>query len=138
MRTLIGLLIMMLVGCTTKTRAPGNATQESPLLDGGSPQYQEEIQVEIKRNSAKLRACYEELLKNDPKIQGKVNVRFEIQRSGKVSNAKVKDSNFRDSPGKSEMETCIASVFSLLEFPKFQSAAEYISMTYPVNLRPAK
>ncbi len=74
----------------------------------------EDYREKIRDNLHLFRGCYEEELKNYPRLEGRVVVAWEIDNSGSVKNAKVKESTLK-SPA---VENCMLKIFTTLKFPK--------------------
>jgi hypothetical protein len=87
----------------------------------------EVIQHVVRDSFTKIRACYEKGLGRDPKLHGKVKVRFTIEPSGSVSSAEDNGSTLPDA----DVVTCILAVYRRLSFP--QPDGGKITVVYPIN-----
>jgi len=72
------------------------------------------ITAAIKRRLAGIKRCYEQQLKRNPKLAGKIVVTFVINSSGKVSEAYVES----NSMGDSAVAQCILGLIRRVRFPK--------------------
>ncbi len=71
------------------------------------------IDAYIRRNLAKIRWCYEKELNKNPKLFGKIVVKFIISKTGKVSSSKVS----RTTMGNQTVESCVARQIKKIRFP---------------------
>lgn len=99
-------------------------TSSDPTVMGSLDK--ELIRQVIRRNVGKIRYCYETQLTRNPKLNGKVAIKFVISPSGTVSTASVAQSTANNP----ELESCVASRVRLLEFPKPKGGGMVI-VTYP-------
>jgi Ca-activated chloride channel family protein len=76
-----------------------------------------------------MRRCYEAGLARDPKLRGRVVVRFVIDASGKVTRAVDGGSELPDAA----VVACVVRVFATMKFP---SGPAPISVTYPLVFEP--
>ncbi len=83
----------------------------------------------VRQNFGRFRLCYENGLRTDPKLTGKVTVSFEINRSGEV--AKV--THTTDLNDK-KVGTCVAGAFKGLSFP--QPEGGIVKVIYPISFSP--
>jgi hypothetical protein len=73
---------------------------------------QELIQRVIRMNSGRYRGCYEQGLRNNPSLAGRVGVRFVIGRSGAVDAAMDSGSDLPDA----SVRACVVRAFQGLSF----------------------
>ncbi len=100
-----------------KNNSPNNILDKKPLLD--------EL---IASKRFLLKKCYENYLRKNPLATGKLVVEFTLQRTGKVSSSKIKDSSFF----KDELfKNCIANVFTRIKTSPFNGSS--IIVTYPIE-----
>ena len=104
---------------------------EGKLASGGEPIIvgaldASLIDAVVKRHQSQVRYCYQRALTRDPNLSGKVAVRFVIARDGTVSSAGVKSSSL----GNSEVESCIADRFLVMQFPEPKGGGTVI-VNYP-------
>lgn len=88
------------------------------------------IQKEVRANFGKFRFCYEQGLKNNAQLTGRVIVRFVIGRDGSVTNVGSNDS---DLPDKNVVE-CIVKAFKTTKFP--QPEGGIVTVVYPIMFSP--
>ena len=84
----------------------------------------------LRRNHGRTRACYEEGLRANPNLMGRVNVRFVIGRDGAISNVESGGSDLPDGG----VIACILRGFHGLSFPA--PAAGIATVVYPISLSP--
>jgi TonB family protein len=88
-----------------------------------------QIQKVMRANFSSFRKCYEKGLADDPKLAGRVTVRFVIDLDGTVSSASGA-SDFADH----EIDTCVVGVVKKLVFPKPEGGI--VSVSYPIVFSP--
>ncbi|MBL8636407.1 MAG: TonB family protein [Myxococcales bacterium] len=76
-----------------------------------------------------IRYCYQQSLSRQPKLAGRLVVRFDITPQGKVQSLLVTESNLSV-----EMQSCVAETIRTWEFPESDSD-ENISVNYPFTFR---
>jgi hypothetical protein len=97
-----------------------------------------EIQRIIRANFGHFRTCYEEGLKKNPKLTGRVALRFVIGRDGRVTYASEDlahvpaDSRLPDE----QVKSCILDAFGKLEFP--QPEGGIVTVVYPIMFSPGE
>jgi len=117
--------------------AKGNmgGTQRPPTIRMGATSVSgrlppEVIQKIVRSNFGRLRLCYEDGLRNNPRLKGRVSVRFVIGRDGSVSAAASSGSDMADT----RMVSCVVRVFSGLAFPPPEGGL--VTVVYPINFEP--
>jgi Ca-activated chloride channel family protein len=111
-----------------KTSAPRvrmGATQVSGRLPP------EVIQRIVRMNFGRFRFCYEQGLRRDPRLGGRVAVRFVIGRDGAVAAAESAGSDLPSG----EVIGCVVRSFSALSFP--QPEGGVVTVVYPIVFAPA-
>ncbi|HLM73647.1 MAG TPA: AgmX/PglI C-terminal domain-containing protein, partial [Polyangiaceae bacterium] len=88
------------------------------------------IQRIVRQNFGRFRICYENGLKNNPNLQGRVAVRFVIRADGEVTNVLNAGSDMPDS----SVVSCVVKSFQGLSFP--QPEQGIVSVTYPIMFSP--
>lgn len=88
------------------------------------------IQKEVRTNFGKFRACYEQGLKKNAQLSGRVSIRFVIGRDGSVTDVGGKDS---DLPDQSVVE-CIVKAFKATKFPAPEGGI--VTVVYPIKFSP--
>ena len=89
----------------------------------------EVIQRIVRQNFGRFRLCYENGLRNNPNLQGRVTVRFVIGRDGRVSNV----GGGGDIPD-SGVVSCVTRAFYGLSFP--QPEGGIVTVGYPIAFSP--
>lgn len=85
----------------------------------------------VRQNFGRFRLCYEEGLRNNPKLGGgHVTVKFDIDKSGKVRSPSDGGSDLADK----NVVACISKAFEALTFPKPES--DKTTVVYPLLLSP--
>ncbi len=90
----------------------------------------EVIQRIVRQNYGRFRLCYENGLRNNPNLQGRVAVRFVIGRDGSVSNVGNGGSDLPD-PG---VVQCVIRAYYGLSFP--QPEGGIVTVVYPIMFSP--
>lgn len=120
-----------------QTPGRGRAPDAEPLFDL-SPSV---INETVRASFFKFKRCYEAGLARDPKLTGRLSVRFVIERDGSVSDARESapphpdpsEANaFKDAP---EVVACSLAVYRGLRFPTF-TKSERTTVVYPISLSP--
>lgn len=81
--------------------------EQEPKID------REEVRQVIRKNLKSIKTCYTDGLKNNPNIEGKVVIEWDIANDGSVSKAGVKSSALKDEA----VENCIVDKVKALKFP---------------------
>jgi hypothetical protein len=107
----------------------------------------EVIQKIVRDHSDGMRKCYEDGLRRDPNLKGKIPVRFVIERDGHVSSA----ADIHDAPPPEGLEktvrpkddeprfpdatvtACVVAKFAALIFPEPQGGS--VTVVYPIVFR---
>lgn len=92
----------------------------------------EVIQRIVRQNFGRFRLCYENGLRNNPNLQGRVGVRFVIGRDGAVSSVANGGSDLPDSA----VVSCVVRAFYGLSFP--QPEEGIVTVTYPIMFSPGE
>lgn len=88
------------------------------------------IQSIVRQNFGSLRACYEDGLRRDPRLKGRVAVRFVIDRDGTVASVGPNSSDLPD-PG---VVACVVRSFEPLLFPRPRGGL--VTVAYPISFIP--
>lgn len=91
----------------------------------------EVIQRVVRQNFGRFKACYENGLRNNPNLAGRVAVRFVIGHDGDVSNVANGGSDLPDSG----VVSCVTRAFYGLSFPHPENGI--VTVTYPIVFSPA-
>ncbi len=100
----------------------------NPQTNGHLPA--EVIQRIVRQNDGRYRFCYENGLKANPNLQGRVTVRFLIDRGGAVAVASDAGSDIPDE----RVRRCVVSSFAALSFPPPDSGV--VTVVYPIVFSP--
>ncbi len=106
-------------GSTTSIR------QGTTSVTGSLPP--EVIQRIVRQNFGRFKLCYEHGLKNDPKLSGKIAIKFVIDATGAVSKAE-RDASTTMSDA--SVVACVVAGFSNLSFPQPQGGT--VTVVYPL------
>jgi TonB family protein len=108
----------------TERKVSGAVKTEHGDEVGGSGQFDSNLVVQtIKARLRAIQMCYEQQLRRNPTLSGKVTVEFTIQPRGNVTDVKVKD----NSTGDAAVGTCVANTVSTF---RFNPGPEGGSVTY--------
>jgi hypothetical protein len=103
-------------------------TSSTPLVVG----YDKElVRKVIRDHEAQIRYCYEQELQRNPKLEGKVAIRWTINPDGRVSNLQLDGATTLDDK---RVQDCMMSRIATWEFPKPKGGGIAI-ITYPWILR---
>jgi hypothetical protein len=108
-------------------RAP-HVRDTIPNVNGRLPP--EVIQRIVRQNFGRFRLCYENSLRNNPNLQGRVTVKFVIDRSGAVGMTADGGSDIPDSG----VVQCVVRGFGNLSFP--QPEGGMVTVVYPILFNP--
>jgi hypothetical protein len=87
----------------------------------------EPVQRVVRQSFGRLRACYEAGLQRDPGLEGRVSVKFVIDREGAVTMAMPwSDTTLPDQA----VARCVAKAYEAMEFPK--PTGGIVTVVYPV------
>jgi hypothetical protein len=92
----------------------------------------EVIQRIVRQNFGRFRMCYENGLRNNPALQGRVAVRFVIDREGAVSAVSDGGSDIPDRG----VASCVVRSFGGLSFPKPEGGI--VTVVYPIVFSPGE
>jgi hypothetical protein len=90
----------------------------------------EVIQRIVRQNFARFRLCYENGLRNNPNLQGRVAVKFVIDRQGAVVMTSDGGSDLPDAG----VVSCVVRGFGNLSFP--QPEGGMVTVVYPIVFSP--
>ncbi|MCL2777273.1 MAG: AgmX/PglI C-terminal domain-containing protein [Polyangiaceae bacterium] len=92
----------------------------------------EVIQRIVRQNFGRFRLCYENGLRNNPSLSGRVAVRFVVDRSGAVSTTQDGGSQLPDQG----VVSCVVRAFGNLSFP--QPEGGIVTVIYPITFTPGE
>jgi len=102
--------------------------QGATTVNGSLPP--EVIQRIVRQNFGRFRLCYENGLRANPSLQGRVTVKFVIDRAGSVSSAMDGGSDLPDQ----NVVQCVVRGFGSLSFP--QPEGGIVTVAYPIIFNP--
>ena len=88
----------------------------------------EAVQRVVRQSFGRLRACYDSGLRRNPSLEGRITVKFVIDREGAVAMASAADATFPDS----EVIACVARAYQAMTFPKPEGGI--VTVVYPLVL----
>jgi hypothetical protein len=91
----------------------------------------EVVQRVVRQNFGRFRMCYEQGLRNNPNLAGRVSIAFTIGRDGSVGSAQNAGSDLPDAA----VVSCVQSSFRALSFPA--PDAGIVKVTYPIAFSPS-
>ncbi|MGO9714612.1 MAG: AgmX/PglI C-terminal domain-containing protein [Polyangiaceae bacterium] len=115
------------LGGAHQTRSP-SLRQGATQVNGKLPA--EVIQRIVRQNFGRFRLCYENGLRTNPNLQGRVAIKFVIDRSGSVSTAQDGGSDLPDQ----SVVSCVVRGFGNLSFP--QPEGGIVTVVYPIMFNP--
>ena len=84
----------------------------------------------VRQNYGRFRQCYENGLRGNPNLTGRVTARFVIGREGSVTNVQNGGSDLPDSG----VVSCVVAAFYGLSFPTPE--AGIVTVSYPIMFSP--
>jgi hypothetical protein len=138
------------VGCSCRGRLGGSHQTRAPAIRCGPPPDAppgerggctatvhgrlppEAVQRVVRQSFGRFRLCYEDGLRRDPGLEGRVSVRFVIDRQGGVAMAADAGSDLRDE----SVVACVVRGFQALSFP--QPEGGIVTVVYPLVLSPSE
>lgn len=118
------------VGRTPRGRTPSAPSIRTSLPTTNGRLPAEVVQRIVRQNFGRFRFCYEQGLAKNPNLEGRVAVRFVIDRTGGVSTASPEPGGLPDSA----VSRCVAQGFLGLSFPPPE--AGIVTVTYPLLFSP--
>jgi hypothetical protein len=115
-------------GTGHKSRGPSLHSVGITNVSGRLPP--ELIQRVVRQNYGRFRGCYENGLRTNPNLTGRVTARFIIGRDGAVTNAANGGSDLPDS----KVVSCVVSAFYGLSFPSPENGI--VTVSYPIMFTP--
>ncbi|MGD0676187.1 MAG: AgmX/PglI C-terminal domain-containing protein [Polyangiaceae bacterium] len=116
-------------------RLGGGHQVKAPRIREGATQVNgrlppEVIQRIVRQNFGRFRLCYENGMRNNPNLQGRVSVKFVIDRSGAVAMTADGGSDLPDQG----VVQCVVRGFGNLSFP--QPEGGMVTVVYPIMFNP--
>ena len=112
-----------------QAKAPAMMRTGSPTVSGRLPP--EVIQRVVRQNFGRFKACYENGLRGNPSLQGRVSVRFVIGHDGAIQSAANGGSDLPDAG----VVSCVTRAFYGLSFPQPENGI--VTVTYPIVFSPS-
>ncbi|MFT3770300.1 MAG: AgmX/PglI C-terminal domain-containing protein [Minicystis sp.] len=109
-------------------RKPPGVRMGTVSVNGRLPP--EVIQRIVRQNFGRFRLCYENGLRNNPVLQGRVAARFTIGRDGSVNNVTNGGSDLPDPA----VVSCVLRAFPNLSFPQPEGGT--VTVTFPIHFMP--
>jgi hypothetical protein len=111
--------------------ASSHATGVPRVRPNGGPDVSgvlpaELVQRVVRQNFGRFRSCYEDGLRKNPSLSGRVTARFVIDRAGAVTSAQNGGSDLPDSA----VVSCVVSAFYGLSFPAPDNGV--VRVSYPI------
>ncbi len=117
------------LGGAHQTKAP-SIRQGATQVNGRLPP--EVIQRIVRQNFGRFRLCYENGMRTNPNLQGRVAVKFVIDRTGSVTTAADGGSDLPDQA----VVSCVVRGFQNLSFP--QPEGGIVTVVYPIIFNPGE
>jgi len=116
----------------TERKVSGTVRSEKGDEVGGSGEFDSRVVVQtIKTRLRAIQMCYEQQLRRNPTLAGKVTIEFTIQPRGNVTDVKVKE----NSTGDGAVGTCVANTVGSFRFnPGPQGGS--VTYSYPFVFAP--
>lgn len=117
-------------------RLSGSARSKPPSVRMGATEVtgslpKEVVQRIVRQNFGRFRLCYENGLRNDPTLAGKVTVSFTIGTDGSVSTVS-QTTDLKDTA----VATCVSKAFYGLSFPQPDKGT--VKVSYPISFAPGE
>jgi hypothetical protein len=112
------------VGGRHQVKAPAVMRTGTLIASGRLPP--EVIQRVVRQNFGRFKACYENGLRGNPNLQGRVAVRFVIGHDGAITSAANGGSDLPDAG----VVSCVTRAFYGLSFPQPENGI--VTVTYPI------
>ena len=118
-------------GPGAERQVKGTVRKKNPTAAGGSGMLEPgEVAGVVNKRIGAIKGCYEQALKRDPTLQGKLTIRFTISGSGKVSDAKC---TLNELPP--AVCSCVEGAFMRFRFPPPEGGA--VTFEFPFMFTPA-
>jgi outer membrane biosynthesis protein TonB len=123
---------------TVKTAGPakekkisGRVRKKKPVASGGTGMMSSsDVSKVVNRKIGAIKGCYEQALKRNPSLKGKITIRFTISGSGKVTTARATLNELNPQVG-----NCITRAFKRFRFPPPEGGT--VTFEYPFLFTPA-
>jgi len=123
---------------TVKTAGPGpekkikgNVKKKQPVASGGTGMMSaSDVAKVVNRRLGAIKGCYEQALKRNPTLAGKVTIRFTISGAGTVTTARTTLNELTPDVG-----NCMVNAFKRFRFPPPEGGT--VTFEYPFMFTPA-
>ena len=102
------------------------------MVAGETAAYKETVKKVIAKNDGPIWNCYEQVLKQQSDLKGRIVVKFVISMSGTVQSAAIE----QDSVGSTVLAACVLSRVKNLKFPIPEGGSAF--MSHPFIFKPPK
>lgn len=93
------------------------------------------VAVTIRSHINEIRACYNDALKRDPEVQGRVGLLFRIESDAHAHDVRVDAEGMEDTV----LQGCVADAVTSWRFPvTVEPGARPVEVHYPIQLRPMR
>jgi hypothetical protein len=117
------------VGGVSAANAASTATKRVPTQREKKSLEAGDIKLIVKKQQARVRACYERVLKTETHLSGKLMMAWSVQPDGSVSDVNVAD----DQLGSDKVSRCVSHAVSQFRFPQ---GTELVQVEYPMVFEP--
>jgi hypothetical protein len=107
---------------------PSTCGDPGARIDGRLPPAA--IQQIVRSHYGAFRSCYESALAKDPRMEGRLTVRFVIDAEGRVTNPGIPENSLPDC----DAVRCVRDHFRPLTFPKPEGGI--VTVLYPIRFAP--
>jgi TonB family protein len=107
-----------------------HAGEKKPVIMGGLDKSV--VDETIKRHRRQISHCYSQELSSKADLAGRIDVGFEINKTGHVASAKIGDNTLNNE----KVEKCVLGVINKMAFPKPQGGG-MVSVSYPFVFAPS-
>jgi hypothetical protein len=111
------------------TRTPQIRPQGDTRVSGSLPP--EVIQRIVRQSFGRFRGCYEDGLRANPNLEGRVTARFVINRDGSVASVQSGGTDLPDS----RVVSCVLHAYTALSFPAPKDGI--VTVSYPLMFSPS-
>lgn len=111
------------------TRTPRIRLEGDTRVSGSLPR--EVIQRIVRQSFGRFRGCYEDGLRGNPNLEGRVTARFVIARDGSVASVQSGGSDLPDS----RVVSCVLRAYTNLSFPAPKDGI--VTVSYPLMFSPS-
>jgi len=119
-------------GAVTERKVSGSVRSEKGDEVGGAGEFDSNVVVQtIKARLRAIQMCYEQQLRRNPTLAGKVTIEFTIQPRGNVTDVHVKD----NTTGDAAVASCVANTVGIFRFNPGPAGGS-VTYSYPFVFAP--